>query len=70
MHAKSVGLTLNGENHEFSARLTVRDLLTLLSLHDRGVALVVNGAVCPRSCWDTIVRDGWDVEAFMVVQGG
>ncbi|WP_280453022.1 sulfur carrier protein ThiS, partial [Nocardia cyriacigeorgica] len=42
-----VGVTVNGQDHEFAEPLTVRELLARLELPCQGVALAVDGAVFP-----------------------
>lgn len=51
----------------------VTDLLRQLDIDPQaqGVAVAVNGAVVPRSCWSTHgLRDGDEVEIVGAVQGG
>jgi sulfur carrier protein len=65
-----IGVTVNGEDHEFAESLTVRELLTHLNLPSQGVALAVDGAVFPKSHWDEPVGRGWNIEVLTAVQGG
>ncbi|MBY8863645.1 sulfur carrier protein ThiS [Nocardia sp. CA2R105] len=65
-----IGVTVNGEDHEFADELTVRELLTRLDLPCQGVAIAVDGAVFPKSAWDTPVGRGWNIEVLTAVQGG
>ena len=65
-----VGVTVNGEDHEFADELTVRELLDRLGLPCRGIALAVDGAVFPQSRWDETVCRGWQIEVLTAVQGG
>jgi sulfur carrier protein len=65
-----IGVTVNGDEHEFAAPLTVRELLERLDLPRRGVALAVDGAVFPKSRWDEPVGRGWQIEVLTAVQGG
>lgn len=65
-----IGVTVNGQDHEFAAPITVRELLTRLDLPSRGVALAVDGAVFPKSRWDEPVGRGWTIEVLTAVQGG
>jgi sulfur carrier protein len=65
-----VGVTVNGEDHEFAGGVTVRELLERLGLPSRGVAVAVDGAVFPRSRWDEPVGRGWEIEVLTAVQGG
>jgi sulfur carrier protein len=64
-------LTLNGEQRELADGLTITALLTETTGSTRGSAVVVDGAVVPRSAWDTEhLRDGQTVELITAVQGG
>ncbi|WP_067884148.1 sulfur carrier protein ThiS [Nocardia vaccinii] len=65
-----IGVTVNGEDHEFADELTVRELLARLDLPCQGVAIAVDGAVFPKSEWDTPVGRGWTIEVLTAVQGG
>ncbi|MET8650063.1 MULTISPECIES: sulfur carrier protein ThiS [Nocardia] len=65
-----IGVTVNGEDHEFGEPLSVRELLTRLNLPSKGVALAVDGVVFPKSRWDEPVGRGWTIEVLTAVQGG
>ncbi|MEU7630395.1 sulfur carrier protein ThiS [Nocardia sp. NPDC049220] len=65
-----VGVTVNGDDHEFAEPLTVRELLARLDLPSQGVALAVDGAVFPKSRWGEPVGRGWQIEVLTAVQGG
>ncbi len=65
-----IGVTVNGQDHEFADELSVRDLLARLELPCQGVAIAVDGAVFPKSQWDTPVGRGWNIEVLTAVQGG
>lgn len=65
-----IGVTVNGQDHEFDRSLTVRELLDRLGLPSQGVALAVDGAVFPKSRWDEPVGRGWQIEVLTAVQGG
>ncbi|MBU3066076.1 sulfur carrier protein ThiS [Nocardia sp. NEAU-G5] len=70
MSSIPIGVTVNGQDHEFADELTVRELLTRLGLPDQGVAVAVDGAVFPKSRWDSPVGRGWEIEVLTAVQGG
>lgn len=70
MSSIPIGVTVNGQDHEFADELTVRELLTRLGLPDQGVAVAVDGAVFPKSSWDSPVGRGWEIEVLTAVQGG
>jgi len=65
-----IGVTVNGQDHEFAQSLTVRELLDRLGLPCKGVALAVDGAVLPKSRWGEPVGRGWQIEVLTAVQGG
>jgi sulfur carrier protein len=65
-----IGVTVNGEDHEFADPLTVWELLDRLGLPGRGIAVAVDGAVFPKSRWDEPVGRGWEIEVLTAVQGG
>ena len=65
-----VGITVNGTEHTVAEGLTVRELLTMLSLPSEGIALAVDGAVLPKSRWQEPVGRGWEIEVLTAVQGG
>jgi sulfur carrier protein len=65
-----IGVTVNGEEHEFSDELTVHELLTRLGLPCQGVAVAVDGAVFPKSRWNSPIGRGWEIEILTAVQGG
>ncbi|RDI59684.1 sulfur carrier protein ThiS [Nocardia pseudobrasiliensis] len=70
MTAIPVGVTVNGQDHEFAHAPTVRELLERLNLPCQGVAVAVDGAVFPKSSWDRPVERGWEIEVLTAVQGG
>jgi sulfur carrier protein len=65
-------LTVNGrELDEGGDELSVAALVDRLTEARRGVAVAVNGAVVPRSTWDTAgLADGDQVEVLTAAQGG
>jgi sulfur carrier protein len=64
-------IKLNGAPHEVSDGTTLARLMTDLVGSTRGTAAVVDGAVVPRSTWDTFeLQDGQAVELITAVQGG
>jgi sulfur carrier protein len=66
-------IVLNGERSELDAGATVAVALDRLGLEAdaRGVAVAVDGAVVPRSAWQTLVLDeGARVEVLTAMQGG
>jgi len=64
-------ITLNGSPHEVADGTTVEQLVTVLSLPERGVALAMNSEVVPRSVWaSTLVLSDARVEVITPAQGG
>ena len=64
-------ITLNGSPHEVADGSTVEQLVTVLSLPERGVALAMNSEVVPRSVWaSTLVLPNSRVEVITPAQGG
>ena len=64
-------ITLNGSPHEVADGSTVEQLVTVLSLPERGVALAMNSEVVPRSVWaSTLVLSDARVEVITPAQGG
>lgn len=65
-------ITVNGEDHALSTEgLTMRQLLSQLSMPEKGIAVAVDGTVLPKSRWDvTTVEQGWTIEILTAVQGG
>ena len=64
-------ITLNGSPHEVADGTTVEQLVTVLSLPERGVALAMNSEVVPRSVWaSTLVQPNSRVEVITPAQGG
>jgi sulfur carrier protein len=64
-------VTINGTSRTMHGAATVADLVTELTLHQRGIAVAVNGEVLPRTRWaDAELRDGDRVEVLTAAQGG
>ncbi len=64
-------ITLNGEPFEVSGDLTVTELLHLLQIDSRRVAVELNSTVLKRATFDAaIVREGDQVEVVNFVGGG
>ena len=63
-------LEINGAEREV-ASATLTDLIETVLGSSRGSAAVVDGAVVPRSQWQTFpLRDGQRIELITAVQGG
>ncbi len=64
-------ITVNGKPLAVSEPLTVAELVALLDLPDRGIAVALNGAVVPRTRWqESHLPASADVEVLTAVQGG
>jgi sulfur carrier protein len=64
-------ITLNGSRHEIADGTTLDQLVTVLSLPERGVALAMNSEVIPRSLWaKTRVLPDARVEVVTASKGG
>ncbi|ADT97290.1 MULTISPECIES: sulfur carrier protein ThiS [Mycolicibacterium] len=63
-------VTCNDEAVEVDDGTTVTQLLGLLGIPEKGIAVAVDWAVIPRSHWDTALTDGAKVEVVTAVQGG
>ncbi|NLG56290.1 MAG: sulfur carrier protein ThiS [Rhodococcus sp.] len=70
MSESPIGITVNGDDHEFDSALTMAELLERLSLPNKGIAVAVDGAVFPRARWGEPVGRGWNIEILTAVQGG
>ena len=66
-----IGLRVNGEPRELQGGSTATDLLDLLSIEPRLVAVAINGMVVRRSdLRSTVLSDGDEVEIVRAVGGG
>jgi sulfur carrier protein len=64
-------LIVNGESREFSASLSVAQLLGELSLVGKRVAVERNGEIVPRGLHaETALRNGDQLEIVVAVGGG
>jgi sulfur carrier protein len=62
---------VNGERRTVAEPATLAMLIETLTGRSRGSAVVVDGAVVPRSAWATCaLRDDQEVELITAVQGG
>lgn len=66
-----ITITLNGESKSFDDSLKVAELLDLLNLQGKRVALELNGAIVPKSAHaDTLIQNGDVLELVVAVGGG
>ncbi len=63
-------ITVNGVTQDLAGR-TIREVLTALSMNDRGVAVAIDGEVVSKTRWDTTTaEDGAAIEVVTAVAGG
>jgi len=63
--------TVNGAGHEDAGGTTVAHLVSEWCPSPRGVAVAVDGAVVPRSAWEsTVIPHGAAVEIVTAAAGG
>jgi sulfur carrier protein len=64
-------VTINGRAHQLAGGVSLAHAVELLTRSPSGVAAAINGAVIPRTAWDsTALVDGDQVEVLTAVQGG
>ncbi|MGH9191412.1 MAG: sulfur carrier protein ThiS [Acidimicrobiales bacterium] len=69
--AAALRVTVNGEEAELPAETSVSDLLALLDIEPRGVAVAVDGEVVTRRTWgERSLAAGERVEILSIAQGG
>jgi sulfur carrier protein len=66
-----IQLTVNGESRQFDREITVAQLLQIMSLGDKRVALERNGEIVPRSLFtQQRLGNGDQLEIVVAVGGG
>ena len=66
-----ITLRINGETHPFPAPLSITDLLTVLDLTGKRVAVEKNGEIVPKSQHAQVMAgDGDHLEIVVAVGGG
>lgn len=63
-------VTVNDSELHVDDGITVAGLVRSLGFPDKGIAVALNGAVLPRSQWDSAVPPDARVEVVTAVQGG
>jgi len=64
-------LHINGEQHDFSDRLTIAALVAQLGMKPDRVAVELNLEIVPRAGWETTtLKDGDKLEVVHFVGGG
>ena len=67
----TINIQLNGEPREFAGETDLAELIDLLSLSSKQVAVELNNNVIRRADWpETIVHEGDRVEVVHFVGGG
>lgn len=66
-----IDVSVNGEERAMPAGTTVAEVVETLGCGPRGIAVVVNAEVVPRSAWAaTPVAEGDRLEVLRAAQGG
>jgi sulfur carrier protein len=69
--AMAMCVTVNGEETEMPAGTSVAELLSLLGIEPRGVAVAVDGEVVTRRTWGArSLAGGERIEILSIAQGG
>jgi len=63
-------ISINGEAREFTAPLTLLDLIDLLELKGKRIAIEKNGEIVPKSQHATTLLSEGDVLEMVVAVGG
>lgn len=71
MKAMALRVTVNGDDTELPTGTSVSELLALLDIEPRGVAVAVDGEVVTRRTWgERSLAEGERVEILSIAQGG
>ncbi|AZN35219.1 sulfur carrier protein ThiS [Iodobacter ciconiae] len=65
-----MNISINGEAREFDAPLTLLDLINLLELKGKRIAIEQNGEIVPKSQHGTTFLNEGDVLEMVVAVGG
>jgi sulfur carrier protein len=69
--AMALRVTVNGDDTELPTGTSVSELLALLDIEPRGVAVAVDGEVVTRRTWgERSLAEGERVEILSIAQGG
>ena len=67
----TIALSLNGKSASLPVGTVLNDLVELLGLPPRGVAIALNGEIVPKSAWaSTPLAEGAQVEVVSIAAGG
>ena len=71
MKVMAMRVTVNGEATDLPAGTSVADLIALLELEPRGIAVAVDGEVVTRRTWgERPLAAGERIEILSIAQGG
>lgn len=71
MTAPTMHITVNGDRHDYPEPITASELLAVLGLTGKRLALEVNREIVPRSTFDAhVIRAGDRVEIVHAIGGG
>ena len=66
-----IQISINGESREFPAALSVAELVVVLELTGKRIAIEKNGEIVPKSQYaQTMLQDGDVLEMVVAVGGG
>ena len=66
-----IQISVNGRPLKLPAGSLVTDLVAVLGVPERGIALALNGEVVPKSIWSaTVLLAGAKVEVVTIAAGG
>lgn len=66
-----MNIQLNGEGRDIPDNSTTQDLVNLLGLGDKRLAIELNREIVPRSTYaDTLLHDGDQIEIVHAIGGG
>ncbi len=67
----AISLFVNGETVELNEPVTAAELLTLLEIQPKGIAIALNAAILPRSEWGSHqIGQGDRIEIVSAAAGG
>ena len=70
-NSPTIVLTVNGSVRDVAVETTVIDIISLLEVDPRGIAVALNGTVIPKSRWaQTPLNDADEVEIVTAAAGG
>lgn len=61
---------VNGNIREIADEAQLSDVVSSITISERGIAVAVDGVVVPRRQWQELIHDGATIEIVTAVQGG